>query len=111
MIDKEHMSDYMTGKDLRKALGISTATYYRWLREGKLHGTRAGRDWRFTSGVLDELLRSGALSPALQAACDAYARRLRTSKWRYASTQRAARSWPASGRTRAPPSGGTPGGA
>ncbi|MBI2921213.1 MAG: Flp pilus assembly complex ATPase component TadA [Planctomycetes bacterium] len=69
----------MTGSDVRKSLGISTATYYRWLREGKLKGSRAGRDWRFPRAAVQDLLRSGNLSPDLQAACDAYARRLRSS--------------------------------
>ncbi len=42
----------------RRLLGISSATYFRWLREGKLRGVRVGRRWRFSRAALEALLRS-----------------------------------------------------
>ena len=64
--------DVLTGPELRKALGISTPTYYRWLREGKLKGTRAGRDWRFPRALVDELLRSGSATSETRDAIKAW---------------------------------------
>lgn len=52
MIDKD---DYLEPEQLRDALGISEATYYRWLRDGRLKGVKVGRRWRFPKSVLDEL--------------------------------------------------------
>ncbi len=50
------MRDYLTGAELRKALGISTATYFRWLREKRIRGVRIGRNWRFPPALVRELL-------------------------------------------------------
>jgi type IV pilus assembly protein PilB len=62
------MNDYLVGREVRKALGISTATFYRWLREGRLVGTRAGRDWRFPRSVIADAMRSGEASAAVRKA-------------------------------------------
>jgi len=51
--------EYLTPAELREVLGISQATYYRWLKEGKLRGVRAGRTWRFARSVAQDLLRDG----------------------------------------------------
>lgn len=59
---REAPPDLLTGPEVRKALGISTPTYYRWLREGRLKGTRAGRDWRFPKAAVDALLSAGSAS-------------------------------------------------
>ncbi len=48
----------LTPAEARKRLGISPATYFRWLREGRLRGVRAGRRWRFPVSVIEGLLRS-----------------------------------------------------
>ncbi|MHC4415576.1 MAG: ATPase, T2SS/T4P/T4SS family [Planctomycetota bacterium] len=50
---------YLSPSEARRELGISTATYYRWLREGKLRGARVGRNRRFPRSEIDELLRTG----------------------------------------------------
>ncbi|MHC4165039.1 MAG: ATPase, T2SS/T4P/T4SS family [Planctomycetota bacterium] len=51
--------DYLSPAELRQVLGISQATYYRWLKEGKLRGVRAGRTWRFPKSLAQDLLREG----------------------------------------------------
>lgn len=43
--------------EVRRRLGISQATYFRWLRDGKLRGVRAGRRWRFPETAIEDLLR------------------------------------------------------
>ena len=55
---------HLDAAEVREALGISQATYYRWLREGRLKGVRAGRRWRFEQRVVDELLRGDDPAPA-----------------------------------------------
>jgi len=55
---------YLDASEVREILGISTATYYRWLRTGKLKGLRAGRRWRFPQSAVDELLRAHDPAPA-----------------------------------------------
>jgi excisionase family DNA binding protein len=52
--------ELLTPEQLRELLGISEATYFRWLREGKLRGQRAGRNWRFPRALVDQLLQGGA---------------------------------------------------
>ncbi len=49
----------LNAEQVQTLLGISPATYYRWLREGKLRGTKVGRRWRFTRDAVEALL-SGA---------------------------------------------------
>jgi general secretion pathway protein E len=51
--------EHLRPSEARRELGISTATYYRWLREGKLRGVRVGRNRRFTRSEIDDLLRTG----------------------------------------------------
>jgi general secretion pathway protein E len=51
--------EHLKPSDARRELGISTATYYRWLREGKLRGVRVGRNRRFTRSEIDDLVRTG----------------------------------------------------
>ena len=46
-------------EEVRRLLGISTATYYRWLREDKLRGVKVGRGWRFRRDAIDALLGTG----------------------------------------------------
>jgi general secretion pathway protein E len=51
--------EHLKPAEARRELGISTATYYRWLREGKLSGVRVGKNRRFTRSEIDDLLRTG----------------------------------------------------
>ena len=61
--------DFLGPRQIREALGISSATYYRWLREGKLKGRRVGSRWRFSRRMVDELLgRRDPIRKQLQAA-------------------------------------------
>lgn len=62
-------TEYLRAKEVQQALGISGATYYRWLREGKLKGVKVGRRWRFSQETVDRLLgvtAMGDLDVALQ---------------------------------------------
>lgn len=38
-------------------LKTTRPTFYRWVRSGKLRGTKVGRQWRFTSGDVDRFLK------------------------------------------------------
>ncbi len=72
---------YLSPSEARRELGISTATYYRWLREGKLRGVRVGRNRRFQRNEIDDLLRTGGREfsrtrDALDAANEIYRRLL-----------------------------------
>lgn len=74
--------DLLGPEEVRSLLGISTATYYRWLRENKLRGIKVGRGWRFPRESIDALLGTGDPAEmrrrsALDEARDISARRLR----------------------------------
>jgi excisionase family DNA binding protein len=49
--------DLIGPKDAMKLLGTTPPTFYRWLREGRLKGLKAGRQWRFRKGDLERFLR------------------------------------------------------
>lgn len=42
--------------ETQRLLGISSATCYRWLREGRLRGVKVGRQWRFKRDDIEALL-------------------------------------------------------
>lgn len=44
-------------KEAIALLGTTQPTFYRWLREGRLTGLRAGRQWRFKRSDLDRFLK------------------------------------------------------
>ena len=75
-------NDLLEPEQLREALGISEATYYRWLREGRLKGVKVGRRWRFPKTLLDDLRedperaheREQALKHAVETCADLLAR-------------------------------------
>ena len=46
----------LDGAEVRRLLGISSATYYRWLRDGRLPGTKVGGRWRFARSAVEVLL-------------------------------------------------------
>lgn len=49
--------DLLDAAEARKLLGISQATFYRWLKDGRLKGTKLGGRWRFHPEALEEILR------------------------------------------------------
>ncbi|MEZ6184726.1 MAG: ATPase, T2SS/T4P/T4SS family [Planctomycetota bacterium] len=50
------MSDgTLSAQDAQQQLGISPATFYRWVRDGRLRGVRVGRRWQFTQAAIDAL--------------------------------------------------------
>jgi DNA (cytosine-5)-methyltransferase 1 len=48
--------DYLTLKDVCRRLKVSRETAYRWLKAGRLKGSRLGRHWRFSVEQLAESL-------------------------------------------------------
>lgn len=50
---------YLPPRAVMARLGISTATYYRWLRDGRLRGVRVGGRWRFPAAAVDDLAAGG----------------------------------------------------
>ena len=52
MNEKNHLD----AAEVQQMLGISAPTFYRWLKSGKLVGTRAGRRWRFSRSAIEQLL-------------------------------------------------------
>ena len=50
------MSDLLDAAEVQSLLGISAPTFYRWLKSGKLRGSRVGRHWRFRREDIDALL-------------------------------------------------------
>jgi excisionase family DNA binding protein len=46
----------LDAREVQKVLGISSATFYRWLREGQLKGTKVGGRWRFERAFVEALL-------------------------------------------------------
>ncbi len=49
------MADLLDAAEVQELLGISAPTFYRWLKSGKLPGTRVGRHWRFRRQDIDAL--------------------------------------------------------
>ena len=47
----------MTLDEAVEFLGTSRPTFYRWLHEGKLRGSRIGRKWQFQRSELEVLLQ------------------------------------------------------
>jgi type IV pilus assembly protein PilB len=44
-------------KEAIAMLGTTQPTFYRWLREGRLKGLKAGRQWRFKRGEIERFLK------------------------------------------------------
>ncbi len=69
----ERNPELLTPAQLQAKLGISQATYFRWLREGRLKGVLVGRRRRYPPSLIDELredpqsteLRKGALAASV----------------------------------------------
>ena len=53
------VSEIMTVADVAEYLRLNEATVYRLAQEGKIPGTKFGRQWRFKKEVIDQLLREG----------------------------------------------------
>ncbi len=51
-------------KEAMEILGITQPTFYRWLREGKIQGTKLGRRWRFLKSDVEALLRGESVGGA-----------------------------------------------
>lgn len=52
------MNDYLyTVDEIAQILRISPYTTRKWLREGKLQGTKQGKSWRMTTKQLTEHLQ------------------------------------------------------
>ncbi|HYK92186.1 MAG TPA: DNA cytosine methyltransferase [Acidobacteriota bacterium] len=44
----KELENLLTLSEVRMSLRISRETAYRWLKAGRLHGVKVGRDWRFS---------------------------------------------------------------
>jgi len=49
--------DLVTMSEAMAMLKTTRSTFYRWLREGKLNGTKLGRQWRFYRGDIEQFLK------------------------------------------------------
>jgi excisionase family DNA binding protein len=52
------MTDFLTFEEAASMLNVSHSTLYRWLREDKVPGHKAGRQWRFERAELEAFMRS-----------------------------------------------------
>ena len=50
------MDDLLTAKEAARKLKVTERTLKTWLREGKLHGLKAGRAWRIRESDLRAFL-------------------------------------------------------
>lgn len=55
--------DLLSADEVKRRLAISSATYYRWLRDGRLRGVKVGRRWRFERQAVEALLRPEEPAP------------------------------------------------
>ena len=60
MPGKETQERLLTPAEIVTRLNVSLVTVGRWLREGKLQGVRAGRQWRVRESALESFLKGGA---------------------------------------------------
>ncbi len=58
MSDKETYERLLTPEEIAGRLNVSLVTVGRWLREGKLKGVKAGRQWRIKENDLQEFLKT-----------------------------------------------------
>ena len=49
--------DVMVTSEAAKELGVSTATLRRWVSEGRIHGVKVGKQWRFRREDLRAAIR------------------------------------------------------
>jgi excisionase family DNA binding protein len=59
MPDQEAQGRLLTPAEIVTRLSVSLVTVGRWLREGKLKGVKAGRQWRVRESDLDAFLKGG----------------------------------------------------
>jgi excisionase family DNA binding protein len=59
MPDKEIQERLLSPADVATRLNVSIVTVGRWLREGKLKGVKAGRQWRVRESELEAFLGRG----------------------------------------------------
>ena len=64
MFEKNHKNDkeYLTPADAAEILKVSEATIKKWLRSGKLKGSKLGGkngEWRTTRDACDEMYNKG----------------------------------------------------
>ena len=59
MPDKETQKRLLTPAGVATRLNVSLVTVGRWLREGKLKGVKAGRQWRVRERDLEAFLERG----------------------------------------------------
>jgi len=66
MAERKFQDRLLTPEEVAAHTNVSTVTVGRWLREGKLKGLKAGRQWRIREEDLEKFLRTpiqGPISP------------------------------------------------
>jgi excisionase family DNA binding protein len=63
MTQKRFQERLLTPEEVAAHTNVSTVTVGRWLREGKLKGLKAGRQWRIREEDLEKFLRTPARGP------------------------------------------------
>jgi excisionase family DNA binding protein len=58
MTTKETQECLLTPEEVARRLNVSLVTVGRWLREGKLKGVKAGRQWRVRENDLQKFLKA-----------------------------------------------------
>lgn len=63
MTEKKIKESLLTPEEVAAHTNVSTVTVGRWLREGKLKGVKAGRQWRVRERDLEDFLQEPAAGP------------------------------------------------
>lgn len=62
-MDRKDDRRLIKAKEAAAILGISPSTLGRWLKAGKIHGTKLGRDWRFSYPYLLKIIEKAGRKP------------------------------------------------
>jgi len=47
-------NDILTVEDVARYLKMQPQTVYKWAQEGRIPGTKLGKEWRFRKSIIDE---------------------------------------------------------
>lgn len=57
MTNKNETPEFLEVWDVAAICHVDRKTVYRWIKEGKIKGKRAGRKWLFTREAVEEMLK------------------------------------------------------
>ncbi len=78
MATPEKSENLMTMDEAIECLNTTRATFYRWLRAGKVKGFKAGRQWRFREEDIQQFLKGKPPKPDLPVSPEPFLARLAT---------------------------------